>query len=710
MSNLRINIEGKFKEGEGEITVYKNGAGEGKIISAGTHIPMEFDLPAGPDGENFLRFSLEAGENGSAKDCWLALPSMVNYEFHPEEDGAKNGNIEIIQEGGERVLKIPQGSPLNWKLKVARPTAPPHSISGTDDTVAPGGGKTGTLTSEKELPTPWMFTLDNACMLKEFSENIDKHRLTEADRLKIVDQACILIENVYVHLLLKKTKIAANPLESLRVLRVEAVERCEDGKFKMDDWAFHSRMLSIFNNLRDLHTRYVLPTPYKDTVAFLPFLIEEFHVDAENGKKKKYKVSKISDKADKVVPSFEEGVNITHWNGIPMEAATALNGQRNAGSNEHARRARGLEGMTIRPLKTTLPPEEDWVDITYEKDNQTHNLRFEWYAATYPKTPGSALDSGENKALGVDVKTEITRRMKKNLFFTDNNKLNKNDDLPLGPLNRIKDWEDYFAYTETNTVTKYGYVRIYSFDKEGADEFVHKFIDILRGLPENGLIVDIRGNGGGLITAGERLLQIFASPGEIEREYFEFKVSDLTLELCEKNPWLADWTNSIQEALHVNGNSHSTGYHLEPNDEYLIDDPEYKEYKYPGPVVLITDALCYSTADIFAAGFKDNKLGKILGTHENTGAGGANVWTHKFLEECLPNSEKILPFPVDEEYKNCEFRVAVRRSTRVRGNRGKQLEHQGVKPDEVHEMTEDDLMKRNKGLILKALEMLRNQV
>jgi C-terminal processing protease CtpA/Prc len=44
--------------------------------------------------------------------------------------------------------------------------------------------------------------------------------------------------------------------------------------------------------------------------------------------------------------------------------------------------------------------------------------------------------------------------------------------------------------------------------------------------------------------------------------------------------------------------------------------------KYQGPVVLVTDALCYSTTDIFAAGFQDNQIGKVLGVDESTGAGG----------------------------------------------------------------------------------------
>jgi C-terminal processing protease CtpA/Prc len=53
--------------------------------------------------------------------------------------------------------------------------------------------------------------------------------------------------------------------------------------------------------------------------------------------------------------------------------------------------------------------------------------------------------------------------------------------------------------------------------------------------------------------------------------------------------------------------------------------------RYRGPKVLITEALCYSAADIFAAGIQDNNLGLVLGTAGHTGAGGANVGTYELL-------------------------------------------------------------------------------
>ena len=118
-------------------------------------------------------------------------------------------------------------------------------------------------------------------------------------------------------------------------------------------------------------------------------------------------------------------------------------------------------------------------------------------------------------------------------------------------------------------------------------------------------------------------------------------------------------------------------------------------------MILITDALCYSTTDIFAAGFQDHGIGPILGTHANTGAGGANVWTHSLLKLLLPNHPSISSLP-----KNATFRVSIRRTTRVGKNIGMPLEDLGVVPDHIHHMTKNDLLNKNADLIEKAASIL----
>ena len=67
------------------------------------------------------------------------------------------------------------------------------------------------------------------------------------------------------------------------------------------------------------------------------------------------------------------------------------------------------------------------------------------------------------------------------------------------------------------------------------------------------------------------------------------------------------------------------------------DDAAWIGLSLPRKIVLVTDALCYSTTDIFTTGFQDHHIGQILGTGGRTGAGGANVWTYDFFMG-LPDS------------------------------------------------------------------------
>ena len=92
--------------------------------------------------------------------------------------------------------------------------------------------------------------------------------LTSDERTLIVEQALVMLENVYVHLPFKRAMHAIDPVQNLKLLqqRMAAISERD----------FHDEMIFIFTHLRDLHTNYILPEPYQSRTAFLPFRIEEF--------------------------------------------------------------------------------------------------------------------------------------------------------------------------------------------------------------------------------------------------------------------------------------------------------------------------------------------------------------------------------------------------------------------------------------------------
>src|SRR5438477_9200214 len=173
---------------------------------------------------------------------------------------------------------------------------------------------------------------------------------------------------------------------------------------------FHNRILELFASLRDVHTAYFLPTPFADQIAFLPFLVEQyFEPDGKGGRREKFLISRVLDQmlernpvAGSSAVFFEPGVEALYWNGVPIHRAIELNGEQQAGSNPEARLARGLDNLTVRPLETSLPPDERWVDITYLSHSAKElTLKQEWlvYLTTSADTePMPARSSRKKRA------------------------------------------------------------------------------------------------------------------------------------------------------------------------------------------------------------------------------------------------------------------------------------------------------------------------
>ena len=585
--------------------------------------------------------------------------------------------------------------------------------------------------------------------------------LTPTERLTAVGAAISMLGQVYAHLPLKRAMHGIDPLQRLRLLKQRLEAQIARDEANASARPFHDEMIDIFHSLRDLHTNYILPASYQGKTAFLPFLLEEYFDGTPPSRT--YLVTKLQ--PGFTHPTFAKSVTVTHWNGIPIDRAVERNAEREAGSNEDARHARGLEALTLRPMALTAPPDETWVIIGYQSGGQALEVRLEWQVATpAPSASSAVVDdplamAGEvARLMGFDSKTEAVRRAKKSIFFPD--EIGKERRMAqamvaagaptVAPMRRT-DWTahpqassvlgydvkgealrhvkhamrfpdlasaqrtllaaeaaapagaaegpqttsllpEFFAFRTVTTPTGvFGYIRIYSFMTFDANAFVAEFTRMARLLPQNGLIIDVRGNGGGNINAGEQLLQVLTS-GSIDPEPFHFINTPTTLELCKRDSSLTRWVESIDLAVQT-GEIYSQGFPLTP----VSQANTRLDYHFPGTVVLIIDALCYSTTDIFTAGFQDHGIGKILGTSGHTGAGGANVWSYDAFQG-IPGFD-ALP-------KGMSYRTAIRRSTRVRAKAGVPLEDLGVQPDDIHRMTRLDILEGNPDLINKAAQML----
>ena len=525
--------------------------------------------------------------------------------------------------------------------------------------------------------------------------------LTPAQRRTIVGQALTLIDDLYVHLPLKRAMHAVDPVQRLKLLRRRLASVTERD--------FHDEMISIFKALRDLHTNYILPAPYNQHTAFLPFLMEEYF---ENGTGR-YIVTRM-------LPGFEDatfvpGVEVTHWSGVPIDLAVAVNANREAGSNAAARHVRGLDAMTIRPMSQSLPPDAEWVMVGYEDDGNALEIRLPWRVFRPDTASGSGTGdltgAAEDHAVavGVDLNQELTNHARKLLFAPEADRLRERvadlaarGDAAADQMETFKaensTFPDVFQFRDVDTDHgTFGYIRIRTFSLNPG-QFIPELERILGLVAQNGLIIDVRGNGGGFITSGERMLQLL-SDHRVEAERLHFINTDLTLEVAKSSAlggFAKPWQRSIELSLSTAA-VYSQGFPIESPDVTNAIGQRYN-----GNVMLITDARCYSTTDIFAAGFQDNELGPILGVDHNTGAGGANVFTHDLVQAVLAGPGS----PIEALPNGANMRVAIRRTTRVGANAGLPLEDLGVVPDETHELTRNDVLNDNPDLINEAGRIL----
>ena len=524
--------------------------------------------------------------------------------------------------------------------------------------------------------------------------------LDPGDGARIVDELVRVIEGIYVHLPLKRAMYGIDPVQQLRRLKDRASAESMTGE------AFHAEVARILADLRDAHTTYLGPAAGTGIVARLPFLVEQFGSETDPG----FLVSKtIPDLIDD--EDFAPGVELEFWNGMPIADAVRLHARNERGGRPDSALARAVDSLTFRPVGFVPVPTEHWVVIGYrtpERRNEdgeviegrSNEIRVRWrFVTPEPGPEGARSTEPAATAAAIHPDRALVRRAKK-LSFNPSLWRTENADRVRGRLPDRAQGDDWIAGRFQDNVsarvvtvenTDLGYLRLWSFDLVDDDGFVEEVIELLALLPQDGLIVDLRGNPGGLIWAAERLLQLF-SPHPIEPTRFSLLATDMTRTMSDapqNRRSLSPWRRSLDDAT-ATGEIYSQSVPITP-----VDRCNDRGQVYGGPVVAVVDATTYSAGDLFAAGFADNNIGTIVSIGKATGAGGANVWRSDILRAVLSGTGQDL----DQLPGGAGFTMSVRRATRVRASEGAPIEDVGVAGHRQYAMTRNDLLDGNADLL-----------
>ncbi len=534
-----------------------------------------------------------------------------------------------------------------------------------------------------------------AVSLNDFLGTNEVGRLTPGQRLLIVEQALLLLEQNYALLPFKVARYGINPIQRLRLL-AQRLGRDADPEL---EWRMHAELVDIFNSLRDLHTRYTLPQPFNGVAAFLPFLLKEFTEDGH----RRYLVSRrhtgqpeLDDEA------FRFGVEVTHWNGVPIARAVEQFAERLPGANPDARHARALQMFTVRSLAFAPPPVEEWITLGYlDAHDKAREIRLTW-SATPIVSAAEGTTGSIDTPLGVDVEGAQLARLRAALFAPEALAAEESGRAAAAGPETVPVTPELATVFEARRVTVggrvVGHLRIRTFmpTTSGIVGFVREFARLLTALPPDGLVLDVRGNGGGAVVASELCLQAL-SARPVEPEPAQFAATSLNLRICRANDNLRPWLKSMEQALE-SGAPYSAGVPF-TDREWFTAVPQ----SYFGPIVLLTDARCYSATDIFAAGFQDNGIGLVLGSDGNTGAGGGNIWQLGDLIGALAGQADVpfKPLPL-----GAGMSLVIRRVMRVGANAGSPVEDYGVVPDERHVTTRRDILSDDADLMIAAVKLL----
>lgn len=559
-----------------------------------------------------------------------------------------------------------------------------------------------------------------------------ENKLTLAEKHTIVEQAILVIDQLYAHLPFKRARYAVDPVQRLRLVR----SRTSDDTTEI---RFHSGMVGALASLRDAHTFYGLPTPFRDALAFLPFRLN-FYFD-ETGQPR-FLVTRVLDKFGH--EDFKEGAEVTFWNGMPVGSAIDREAELDPSGNEAAQFARALNRLTARSMTFSAPRDERWVTLEYRSARDPGKemaIVLPWNVISggdFQDLSGRSGSSVYAPQLELDqyrklfwcqyqLSVEQAARGKATAGSLYTGAVFQGN-IPADPGAEPKALDDnifsrlpaVFEFQHTGGVDdegkvraaslvdpahpdkRFGYLLLKSFDGD-ADELVDEFqriLTLLNTQGPDGLILDVRSNPGGSIQAGERMLQML-TPREVVTAGFHFISTPMTQQiaaqlsgsltqdastLAEWQPWLQDLVDSV-----ASGGILTRARQLTP-----VDVANSVGQVYQGPVLLLIDALSYSATDIFCGGFQDNEIGPVIGVDPNTGGGGANRWLHS---EILQKTAGLEGLPLVELPRGATLGLAIRRSSRVGPRAGNPLEDTGVQADELYSQTRNDLLNLDEDLM-----------
>ncbi|MBQ4838579.1 S41 family peptidase [Pseudoalteromonas luteoviolacea] len=524
---------------------------------------------------------------------------------------------------------------------------------------------------------------NNYAPLAEVRDQIKSPEYTQQEKERVVEQARIFLEDLYVHQYAKDIYYGISPTG-----HVNAVSEIHKVIAELDNLStdqLHSRLTKIFKAQRDLHLVYVHPQPVRSYASYLPF---EFDKTLDVFGNSEVRVSNILENITPYVTDSrlpEVGDKVVSYNGVSIHKVVEQNLNVGYGANEDAGFIRALSAITRKRHSVSLVPEQNDVTIEF-----VSHITGETYTTTIPwitRLPANSAASNNNETAIADLLAEST-----NIEAAEHELVKAELDSDSGTpfvTNPTADPEVSWAIREVDG-KQVGYIKLDSFSVVGSIDYsLWLLIDLLQNqlADTDALVFDVRNNPGGLITYADRLVQLFANKSAKPTE-LRFINTQLNYDILHDTIFSTfgpHWQKVLADVVGTNARYTANASYITVPENNVFGQNYYK------PVGVWSNAKTYSSGDVFTCAVQDNGVAKVYGEHTRTGAGGANVMRHSVFAqyigapyfEALPHGQ--------------EMTVSWRQMVRHGHNKNALIEDFGCVSDKVVPQTLDSLLDNGVG-------------
>lgn len=490
---------------------------------------------------------------------------------------------------------------------------------------------------------------------------------TPEEKTLVAEQAKVVLEGLYVN---RERKIefygiANDPVPAAAQVVAEARG--------LTDEDLHARLGAIFQSQHDHHLSYRFPEPFACYRSALPFSLAQAR--APDGRLV-IAVKSITTEAKMLAvdPQFAKiqvGDVLVSFDGVPaFDAAKALENL-GGGANEAGRLRSAIQLLTFKSHRKHPLPERDLVRLAFtNRLGEAYDLEVPWVAYGVPTCLNPQGDGSGGRLAKQDGADDDQVEFEK--LYKPQRRSSEAE--------QVTDTEEPTLHWDVinNEYGRFGYLRLDSFVPEALQ--IPQVVLLIKKLLQNelagtdGLIFDLRDNGGGMITYGESLVQLF-TPKNIGAQGFRLLNSQTNRDIFALNPiWGEDFAQALLVAETIGARYTAALPFATPSQ---LNDVAQAYFK---PVAVLTNSSCYSTCDMTTASMQDHGVATIWGEDSATGAGGAN---NMQLADFVAQFPTDRPAPLKALPGKQGIGVAWRQTVRVGKNQGVLLEETGVAADKL---------------------------